>query len=229
MDGFEHPAGGYVFIVTYGRSGSTLLQNIVNAIPGCQIRGENNNALFGLFKSWRAIATSPDIARMQREGQVSDTAHPWFGAEDIDADAYRAALCRAFSRLILRPAPDVTVSGFKEIRTIADPDLFTAYLAFLQTSFPKARLAFNTRDPDAVCRSSWWRQHDPAQVRAMIRAAEAVFRAHVTAYPSRSVLLRYDDYVADHATLDPLFALLGARPTPQALQRVMQRRLTHAT
>lgn len=229
MARFEHPEEGYVFVVTYGRSGSTLLQNLLNAIPGYQIRGENNNALFGLFKSWRAIATSPDIACMQREGTISDATHPWFGAEDIDAAAYRAALCKLFSRQILRPEPGIRVSGFKEIRTIADPDLFKAYLAFLQDGFPKARLVFNTRDPEAVCRSSWWRKHDQQQVRAMIRSAESVFQAHVAAHPARAVLLRHDDYVADHAALDPLFDLLGARPTAEALGRVMRTRLTHAT
>jgi hypothetical protein len=229
MDEFKHPEGGYVFIVTYGRSGSTLLQNLLNAIPGYQIRGENNNALFGLFKSWRSVAISPDIARMRREGTRSDATHPWFGAEDIDADAYRAALCAAFSRLILRPDPAMRVSGFKEIRTIADPELFAAYLGFLQDGFPNARLVFNTRDPDAVCRSSWWRKHDPQQVKAMIHAAESVFRAHVATHPARSVLLHHDDYVADHAALEPLFALLGASPAPEALRRVMQTRLTHAT
>ena len=229
MADFEHPEEGYVFIVTYGRSGSTLLQHLLNAIPGYQIRGENNNALYGLFKSWRDIVTSPDIARMQREGLVSDATHPWFGAEEIDANAYRAALCGVFSRLILRPAVGIRVSGFKEIRTIADPDLFAAYLEFIQNGFPKARIVFNTRNPDAVCRSSWWRKHDPHQVKAMIRSAESVFQTHVETHPDRAVLLHHDDYVADHAALEPLFTLLSARPRTEALHRVMQTRLTHAT
>jgi hypothetical protein len=36
---------GYVFIVTYGRSGSTLLQGVLNSIPGYLVRGENRQAL----------------------------------------------------------------------------------------------------------------------------------------------------------------------------------------
>lgn len=229
MQRCKHPEEGYVFVVTYGRSGSTLLQNLLNAIPGYQIRGENNNALFGLFQSWRAIATSPDIARMQREGHGSDATHPWYGAEDIDPEAYRAEICQAFSQRVLRPDPGTRVAGFKEIRTIADPELFKAYLEFLQDGFPKARLVFNTRNPDAVCRSAWWRKYDPDQVHAMIRSAEAVFRAHIAAHPTRAMLLHYDDYITDHAALEPLFTLLRARPAQRALQHVMQTRLTHAT
>jgi hypothetical protein len=226
---FRHPDGGYVFVITYGRSGSTLLQNLLNAIPGYQIRGENNNALLGLFQSWRALADSPDIARMQREGIVSDAMHPWFGAEAIDACAYRAALCRSFAQHILRPDPDTRVSGFKEIRTLADPVIFREFLDFVQTGFPKARIIFNTRNAAAVCRSSWWRGHDPVAVTAMITSADAVFRAHAAAHPDRCVLLRHEDYVADHAALDPLFTLLGDRPPPALLRAVMATRLTHAT
>src|SRR5688572_1085508 len=35
---------GHLFIVTYGRSGSTLLQGVLNSIPGYLIRGENDGA-----------------------------------------------------------------------------------------------------------------------------------------------------------------------------------------
>ena len=36
---------GYVFVMTYGRSGSTLLMGLLNTIPGYLIRGENDDAL----------------------------------------------------------------------------------------------------------------------------------------------------------------------------------------
>ena len=229
MAEFQHPEGGYVFIVTYGRSGSTLIQTLLNAIPGYLIRGENNAALVGLFQSWRALDQSPDIARMHREKLVSRPDHPWYGAEQIDAAAYRAALCKSFAAQILRPGPDVRVCGFKEIRTIADPARFADFLGFLQAGFPKTRLVFNTRRAEHVCRSSWWRRHDPQDVAAMVAAADAVFRDHLRAHPDRSVLLRYEDYTADHTALEPLFGLLGARPPDSTLARVMATRLTHAT
>ncbi|TVP73261.1 MAG: hypothetical protein EA339_04015 [Rhodobacteraceae bacterium] len=229
MSEFQHPEAGYAFIVTYGRSGSTLLQHLVNAIPGCLIRGENNNALLGLFRSWRALTQSSDIARMKREGLVSDPTHPWFGAEAIDPDAYRAALCATFSQTILRPQPDTRIAGFKEIRTLPDPQMFHAFLDFLQTGFPGARLIFNTRDAADVCRSSWWRHHDPQEVHKMVASADAVFKAHTLARPDSAILLRYEDYTSDPQALEPLFELLGARPGRAELHAVMDRQLTHAT
>ena len=42
-------ARDYVFVMTYGRSGSTLLMGLLNTIPGYLIRGENDDALRFLF------------------------------------------------------------------------------------------------------------------------------------------------------------------------------------
>lgn len=229
MGGFQHPDRGYVFVVTYGRSGSTVIQALLNAIPGALIRGENNNALLGLCKSYFALVRSPDIARMRSDGTHSGPDHPWFGAEQIDTGAYCAALCAAFAQHVLRPMPDTRLSGFKEIRTLSDPEMFTAYLDFIRAGFPQARFVFNMRAAKAVARSGWWRRHDPHKVAEIVASADRVFRAYAAAHPRQSVLLRYEDYVADPAALEPLFDLIGARPSDRARDAVMSTRLTHAT
>ena len=229
MNDFRHPKDGYVFIVTYGRSGSTLLQRLVNAIPGVMVRGENNNALLPLFKSWQALTQSPDIGRMRAQGLTSDATHPWFGAERIDTDAYGHTLCRGFAAQVLRPQANLRVCGFKEIRTIAQSTEYRAYLEFKRRFFPNARFVFNTRDSAAVARSSWWRSHDPADVMAMIHTAEAVFRGFVATYPDRSIMLHYDSYIADHGAFGPLFDLLGDQPSRADLRAIMTQRLIHAT
>lgn len=41
---------GYLFVVTYGRSGSTLVQGLLNSIPGYLIRGENRGVLYRLYQ-----------------------------------------------------------------------------------------------------------------------------------------------------------------------------------
>ena len=45
----------YLFTLTYARSGSTLLQNILNSVPGVLFRGENAGALNGLYSSWAGV------------------------------------------------------------------------------------------------------------------------------------------------------------------------------
>ena len=50
----------YIFIVTYAKSGSTLLQSLINAAPGVDIKGENTNALYHLYKSYASLALTAE-------------------------------------------------------------------------------------------------------------------------------------------------------------------------
>ena len=66
-----------ILIITYGRSGSTLLQGVLNAIDGVLIRGENMNMCFHMFKTYQAILTSK--SKSERSPQS-----PFFGAKLLD-------------------------------------------------------------------------------------------------------------------------------------------------
>ncbi|MHB1068086.1 MAG: hypothetical protein ACYC2Z_11785 [Candidatus Nanopelagicales bacterium] len=39
----------FVTVVTYGRTGSTVIQAALNALPGVVVRGENYAAMRGLY------------------------------------------------------------------------------------------------------------------------------------------------------------------------------------
>ena len=47
----------HVFVMTYGRSGSTLLMGILNSIPGWLLRGENRHAMRHLYDFHRSGLT----------------------------------------------------------------------------------------------------------------------------------------------------------------------------
>ena len=44
-----------IIIVTYGRSGSTLLQGLLNASPEILVKGENMNYFYHIFKSHKDL------------------------------------------------------------------------------------------------------------------------------------------------------------------------------
>ena len=221
------PAEGYVFIVTYGRSGSTLLQNLLNAIEGYCIRGENANALFHLMQSWHAIETAPPIRGMRKSQAPSAGDHPWYGAEMIRAEHYGRALANFFVREVLKPGEGVRVCGFKEIRFHAHPKMFLPYLNFIHRFFPAARFVFNTRDHAAVARSGWWADMDPDTVKAQLVAAEDLFERFRALRPDCTIRLHYDDYVADRSRLSALFDFLGEPFDRATVDRILDHRLTH--
>jgi hypothetical protein len=70
-DGPDH-----LFIVTYGRSGSTLLQGILNSTPGVLIRGENRGISYKLHEFHRitvVTATRSPSSRSPPQGRD----RPW--------------------------------------------------------------------------------------------------------------------------------------------------------
>lgn len=223
----HHPKDGYVFIITYGRSGSTLLQRILNTIPGYQIRGENNNALLPLLRAWRRLTFAESLRGIRGSGIRSTPAHPWYGGENIKPDQVGAALAALFRDQVLHPDAGTRVSGFKEIRFLEAPDLFEAYLNFLYQFFPGSRFIFNTRNHDAVIRSGWYPEMPEAEARAELEQTEALFASYQEKWPERGIALCYDDYIADHSKLDVIYEFLGETPDRAALAEIMDERLTH--
>jgi hypothetical protein len=223
----NRPRDGYVFIVTYGRSGSTLLQSVLNGIPGYCIRGENNNALVPLVASWRALIESEPLGGWRKAAIVSPPDDPHYGAELIRPSAYGRALADLFVRDILNLPDETRVGGFKEIRFFVDPAMFRPTMRFLHEFFPRARIVFNTRDHAAVARSGWWARMDPARVSAQLKGAETLFDSYLDAHPDRAIRLCYDDYNGNPEGLRPLFDFLGEPFDAGRVAARLAQRLTH--
>ncbi|MEP1963719.1 sulfotransferase family protein [Tateyamaria sp.] len=218
----------FVFIVTYGRSGSTLLQNLMNAIPGYQIRGENNNALLHMVQTWRSIEASGPLKGMRLAQQASDQTHPWFGGELIDPDKVGHSLAKCFTETVLNPDPDVRVSGFKEIRFHANQVAFPHYLDFIHRYFPNAKFVFNTRNHADVAKSGWWAERPPQAVLKILKQAEQLYKGYLAKHPDRGLLMHYDDYVTDATALRPLYDFLEEEMSMDVIESVMSKKLTHA-
>lgn len=197
---------GSVFIVTYGRSGSTLLQGILNSIEGYHIRGENLNALVPLFKSYKRIRRS----RFEFGKDRLNEKNPWYGADGLDHVTYGAALAETFISQVLRPMPGTTVTGFKEIRyggmDFAKVEEAVEYLQFIRDSFPRARFIFNERNIDDVIDSAWWKGRSDARdtVKELLNRMQLMYEPHKDV----SMWVNYDDYVNNVANLQPLFHFL---------------------
>jgi hypothetical protein len=189
----------HVFIVTYGRSGSTLLMGILNSSPGWLLRGENRDAVHHLYTFHRTMAREST----RRRGASQSPTHPFFGIAGFPRKRSLRMLGNVVTETVLRPEPDTRVTGFKEIRW--NHDDAELYVAWLVRVFPGARFVVNTRNRADVLRSGWWADGDQSQKLADVEArllrladdlGEAAYHVH------------YDDYVADPAVLRGLFEWL---------------------
>jgi hypothetical protein len=204
----------YLFVVTYGRSGSTLLMGVLNTIPGYLIRGENRDALHHLYLFDRTMRTESGRGPKRKLRQPT---HPFFGIAGYPKEKAVRQLRRLATDTVLRPQEDTRVTGFKEIRWYHQ-DL-EEYVAWLREVFPGARFLVNTRNHADVLKSKWWAEGEDksehlADIERRILAVadslgDAAYRVH------------YDDYVADPAVLRGLFAWLGEAYDEESVRATM--------
>lgn len=208
---------GSLLVVTYGRSGSTLLQGLLNGIEGCVIRGENNNFCHGLFQSWTAL----EQARAAHTVESADVTKPWYGIAAADSERFlRDAASLVRGQLLGDLAPEsVRCYGFKEIRYVGARDL-PRYLDFLEQIFPDPAFVMLTRDHAEVANSAWWRSRDPREVSADLRNFEDATRAWAS---KRGNVFRLDyaELVANGEKLEGLFDFLGAPYDRETIRAVL--------
>ena len=192
----------YLFIVTYGRSGSTLLQGVLNSIPEYLIRGETRDALHKLFLYQSTILREKRRWSSSYRGPDS----PWFGITHYPEEL---AILRIRSLLVdslLRPSGDTRVTGLKEIEWWHDD--WEQYFAFLDQVFPGMRVVINTRDHTEVIKSKWWAEMERADALKLLDAHEERLNNIADRMGDRAFRVHYDRWVADPSSLKGLFGWL---------------------
>ncbi|WP_417451978.1 sulfotransferase [Kordiimonas sp.] len=219
------PRDGYVFIVTYGRSGSTLLQRILQSVDGYFMRGENENTLYSVYTAWQRAAGMRQRFDTRRKVPPHG---PWYGADEVDADAFAARMIDAFVAEVIRPPEDARLVGFKEIRygDLTEDDLY-GFLQFMKRFFPRARFIFNMRRWQGVAKSSWWRDMEPDYVQNFVTRSDEVFTRFASDNPDQSCLLRYEDYAGNAAGLSKMFEFLGEPMNVDMVASLMAHKLKH--
>jgi len=209
--GLDGPTAGKrsVIIVTYGRSGSTLLMSLLNRLPATLVRGENSNLPWHLYEAWRCL-DAPHLPPDLRPGNA-ETTHPWFGIDAVDRVEFLAN-CRRLLFDMLVPAPQRAATacfGFKEIRYFDLGEQLPGYLDFLRAIMPRLRILFLLRGHEAVSRSGWWGQQPRDFTLGHLTRTEAMFRDYRAVQPESCFTLTYEDMVRQGDQLRQMFAFLG--------------------
>lgn len=154
----------YVFIVSSGRSGSTLVQGLLNALPGVLVRGENSFYVLPLYRAFRSAA---DFKRTYGARSKESTS-AFYGMAETDPQDFPRTFRHLLTRqLVGRQNPrGIKVIGFKEVRwEHLQPKEYETFFAFFEKVFPKARYVLNERNPDNVVGSGQWLRVDAETAR----------------------------------------------------------------
>ncbi|MCJ1903412.1 sulfotransferase [Paracoccus versutus] len=232
------PKDGYVFLVTYGRSGSTLMSNYLNSFPGYCIRGENNNVIYHLCSAVLSLNEENFTLRRESRAQPVDDRNPaikrimetpkdpWYGAELVDPDRFAKTIFNDFVKEILSPPPETRVAGFKEIKWAHNLGRLKSNLDLIAKYFPKTRFIFQTRDAGTVAKSGWWVKRPVQEVERYIENADAAFLSYAKENDS-CIHIRYEDLTEGDGAFRRLASFLGEDFCSDTAQRIIDSKLTH--
>ena len=212
-----------IFVVTYGRSGSTLLQGLLNAISGYRIYGENAGFMFKLQESYEALLfahTHLANARNDNESQ------PWFGSSRYDEESVTLEFRRFIDRMLFRPHLNTLdrVFGFKEIRfNEVEHEKIDKYLQFVLKIYPKSAIIFNTRNIADVLKSGWWRINYWPGLPKQLSDFHTYCKEYATRNSQYAVHLSYDDLIlGDRKEVGRLLDFLGESLDSDQIDRVFR-------
>ncbi len=213
----------HIIICGAGRSGTTLVSGLLNAIDGYLIRGENYNFPLYLYKAYRALVETENNA-----GAFSNTpTSPWYRGQYSAADFIEH--CRPVVRSMLlggKPSAYFNCVGFKEIRWLArdlQGETLAGYFEFLGQVMPKLGVVVVTRNLESLLRSGWWPsalQMEPGVGQDIVDLYHDLERL-----PARDrFTIAYEQIVARDERLVQLFEFLGERHDPDRIERVLEKK-----
>ena len=191
----------YVVVVSYGRTGSTLLQGVLMSAPHVLIRGEQGGTIAQLQTWYDELCRHQQ--RLNRGGKETNRQHPFYGIIGFKREEALRRLRMLLLETLLRPASDTRVVGFKEIGW---PDDVTPTLLFLRKLLPGVRFVVNTREDTSVANSGFWSRRPDAL--AQIRRQRENMLAAAQALGGDAQVVHYDDWVHEPEKLRPLFEWL---------------------
>ncbi len=230
-----------IFVASMGRSGSTLLQRVLNVHPEITIWGEHAGFLSGILAS-HGVASGPAAVENLKEGhaqrhmvigELSDTDvfKPWvspFRADDL-SDGIRSMMIDLFTKDL---TPDIRW-GFKEIR------YSDAELTALMEMFPEAHLIVLARDIEGYASSRFFafgntdfdlesddgREKATKRLTTMINGWMKRYQGLLSVrdqYAPRSSVVAYSDLVLGSDRIGRLFDELGENhPRQDAVDAVL--------
>lgn len=216
----------FIMIVTYQRSGSTLLQSILNSSDECTIRGENYNMLYYVFQSFLA---AEDAMQYIQKGNITAVDWPFFGAEFFDKEKYFCGVLSSFVDNILKIPQNSKVKhiGFKEVKYTEFGEKLPRFIDLMRQCIPNLRVIFNFRNLDDVSKSAWNARMDKETLLKSLSNFEKIANEYANTHDSFASVVVYDRYLEDIKILERLFKFLDIPYDEMKVKSVLEKKLKH--
>ena len=212
-----------ILIITYGRSGSTLLQGILNTIPSCIIRGENYNFVFDLYNAYKKIKKAKNM-ELPSADNFNRPSHSWYGANNLNEEVYLSAQKSLLKNMLIAETDNIFY-GFKEIRYF-NINVFNEledYLNFMELIMDDVAFVFNTRNPKDVANSSWWKKYDSSVLIPRLEKANKKFE-EISQKRKNAFIISYENIVNNIDAKKNLFKFLAVEYNQEEIDSILNKK-----
>ena len=221
----------HLVIVSYPRSGSTVIQRVLNRAEGTLIKGETIGAINHLAEFVHLIEdVRRDVAPLV-EIPSADDRNPMYGYGDFNIDVVLDNLRNAFTHGVLGMPEGIFRLGWKE-NFISPINLghrkATQTLQFIQRLLPNTKFVFNVRSPEVTATSAVWKnQLNPVETITEFKNwIEHVYDSEILG-ANNTALLEYEKWDGNPDYLRTELARLGIIIPRDVIASVLDEYLSH--
>ena len=221
----------HLVIVSYPRSGSTVIQRILNRAEGTLIKGETIGAINHLAEFVHLVEdVRRDVAPLL-EIPSDDDRNPMFGYADFNIDVVLDNIRLAFTHGVLGMPEGIHRIGWKE--NFISPITLghrkaTKTLQFIQRLLPNTKFVFNTRSPEVTATSAVWKnQLNPVETIHEFKCwIETVYDSGILGH-GNTALLEYEKWDKNPHYVHSHLAQIGIVVPIDEIAEVLDDQLTH--
>ena len=187
----------FVFVVTYGRSGSTLTQGMLNTLPRTLVRGENNLYLLPLYRAYNGLKTFAE--KFAGAGAAKPTS-AFYGLRETDLDGFADAVRGLVEHQLLGSTDpgEVDRLGFKEVLWHRiKPAEWADFFAFMDQAFDRPKYVLNRRDVAMASTSGFWRKKGPGVAERQINRVRKLQDFLRESRPEQCFDTQFEDMTSD--------------------------------
>lgn len=207
-----------IIIVTYGRTGSTLLQGIVNQIPGCVVRGENYNFIYKIYEAYKKLQHAKKM-ESEENSKYNTPQHSWYGASQFDLELFINSQKEMIKKLLIGDS-SAQYYGFKEIRYFGILDELEEFIQFLELVMEDVAIVFNVRNSSDVANSSWWKETNKTKLIPKLDRIQNEFKT-LAQKKENSFYFDYDELMQDSMIVQKLYEFLDVAFDVEKIKTVL--------
>lgn len=219
----------HFIVLSYPRTGSTVIQRLINTDPDAICVGEKPMAINHLYDFYQSVEDSKfDIPRLFRNIPLDDDRNPVYHVDKVDFPLLMNMIRETFEDIVLAPGNKIHI-GWKEnfISPYADGEISDKQIMFIRSLFPDIKFLLNVRDPEETAKSPIWKMREGALEEIKVRREWMIDRQKSKLFGPGSMLLNYDKWSKNGDIIIGQLWDFGFRVDYEKCKDILSERLTH--